>query len=106
MKRLKRREDEKSSKKKVLRIAKFVGVILLVVFALEIWMVNRLSTYGNKIQSFKQQEAALQLENQVLTNQIAQKASLMSTEKRSTALGFDSVKSVEYLKPTNIASVF
>lgn len=79
-------------------------VFLLAIFALEVWMVNRLSTYGEKLNQIKLAESKLQLENQLLENKIAQKSSLLQTTKNSGQLGFSEIKNVEYIKPLNMAS--
>lgn len=89
------------------RILKISLVVIGLVFLLEIWMVNRLSTSGDKIQELKQTRASLQLENQVLESHIAQQSSLVSLEGKAVNLGFDSIKTIEYVKiPTDLASIF
>lgn len=96
--------NKKQPKKRVLRVLKVVALFLVVVFVLEIWMVNRLSTYGKKIEELKVIEANLQLENQVLENSIAQRASLGQIEEKSTKLGFGSIKNPEYIKSSPLAA--
>lgn len=96
--------EENTSKKRIIKVTKIVGIIFVIVFILEVWMVNRLSTYGNRIENLKQEEAALILQNQILENQIAQNQSLGRLEKLSNELGFDSIKNIEYYKSANIAS--
>lgn len=105
MKRIKFEENIKS-KNKILKSVKILAAVFLIIFLFEVWMTSRLSTYGNKIQEIKNTQAKLQLENQVLENQIAQSTSLLSLEKKSTELGFDSIKNLEYYRPANIASAF
>lgn len=95
MKRLKIHEAQ--PKKKILRITKLLAIVFGVVLVLEVWMVNRLSTYGTKIEELKAIEANLQLENQVLENTIAQKASLKQVELKAVLLGFSSIKNLEYV---------
>lgn len=86
---------------------KIIIPVLIFVFLLEIWMVNRLATYGNKIQEIKQAKAQLELENQVLENLVAENSSLISLEEKAAHWGFDSAKNWEYIKSSqNIASVF
>lgn len=87
-----------------LRIVKIMGVFLIIVFILEIWMVNRLSTYGTKIEQLQEAEVNLKLENQILENQIAQNSSLAQIEERSSLLGFGNTKNLEYIKSPALAS--
>lgn len=104
MKRL--QEKEEKTTKKTLRIIKIVGVIVFVIFLVEIWMVNRLSTYGKKIQEIKVVKANLELENQNLENAIAQNSSLKEIENKAARLGFTSIKNLEYVKQPRLASAF
>jgi hypothetical protein len=53
----------------------------------------------------KKIEAKLELENDILETQIAQKESLQFIEQHATHLGFSSNKTVDYIKPANIASI-
>ncbi|MCL5783794.1 MAG: hypothetical protein M1142_00350 [Patescibacteria group bacterium] len=104
MKRL-RQEENNKPKKKVWKAFKVFIAIFLVVLFIEIFMANRLSTYGDKIQQLKDAQASLELENQVLENQIARQSSLISVETKSSKLGFETVKNFEYINPTaDIAS--
>lgn len=98
-------EEEQSSKNRILRGIKAGAIIFLVVFFLEIWMVTRLSTYGHKIQELKVAKANLELENQIIENQIAEKSSLISLEEKAEAYGFSNIKNLEYVKPASLASV-
>lgn len=78
-------------------------VVILLVSILEIWMVNRLSTYGDQIYQLQQNEASLRLENQLLENEIAERSSLIEGEKASKSLGFEKAKNLEYLSDLNLA---
>lgn len=60
----------------------------MIVFILEIWVSNRLSTNGKQIQDIKKIQANLILENQILENSIAQNMSLGIIEQRAGSLGF------------------
>lgn len=90
---------------KIVRAVKVLGIIFLAVFVLEVWLMNRLSTYGNKIQELEVAKSNLKLENQVLENEIAQKASLNLIDQKAAGLGFNNIKNIEYIKPLNIASI-
>lgn len=98
-------EKEKNPKIKLTRMLKAGVVFFLVVFFLEIWMVNRLSTYGYKISELQKTKAALNLENQILENLIAEQVSLSSMESRANELGFALIKNLEYIKSASLASV-
>lgn len=76
-----------------------VGVLLVVLF-LEIWIVTRLSTAGDKISSLKKIQAELSSENETIANQIADKSSLISLEEKATSLGFGPLDKIEYIKST------
>lgn len=68
-------------------------------------MVNRLPTYGDKIQQLKEAKTALQLENRVLENTISENVALGLVEKRANRLGFETVKNLEYVKSLSLASI-
>lgn len=104
MKFLKQHQD-KQPRKKAIKIAQIAVITFLAIFFLEIWVVNRLSTYGNKIQELKNAKAALELENQILSNAIAKETSLTSVEKKAAVIGFASVKNYTYLSSPELASV-
>lgn len=76
---------------------------ILIVFAvlggivLEIWVTNRLVTYGEKIAEIQNAGAKLRMENQVLQNQISEQASLNQMKKYASGLGFRSGGKVEYI---------
>lgn len=73
--------------------------ILLIVFLLvvifEIWMVNRLSLYGEQISRIEKTSSELQMENQILKNTIDEYSSLFEIGKRAKLLGFEAVKNIE-----------
>lgn len=69
-------------------------------------MINRLSTYGEKINKIKQAQASLELENQVLENQIAQSASLLNIQEKANQLGFTQASRVEYIIGTSFARAY
>ena len=77
-----------------------MGIVLFIGIFLEIWLVNRLSTYGQKIFQLERSSISLKMENQILINQIDKKASLAEIEKEAINLGFEKKISVEYLKVT------
>lgn len=103
MKRIKQNE-ESNPRKKVVRIIKISVAVFLVMIFVEVWMVNRLSTYGHKIQQLKIAQDNLKLENQVLQNQVDQNTSLNTMEKKAQLLGFSNSKTVDYVKEPALAS--
>lgn len=78
-------------------------VVILAVSVLEIWVVNRLSTYGDQISQLQQREASLRMDNQLLENEIAEKASLIEIDRASKSLGYQKVKNFEYVSDLNLA---
>lgn len=82
---------------------KLIIVVMVVALFVEVWAVNRLSTSGAKINELKRQQAALQLQNQVLEDKVAQSASLRTIASQSGNLGFGSIKNIEYIKAEAIA---
>lgn len=82
-----------------------IGLVLLIIFVvtIEIWMANRLATFGEKINSLESTKYSLQLENDYIKNQIAQKKSLNLNQKKSWNLGFGKIKNIEYVKDNSIA---
>ena len=104
MKRLIKQEEDNKPRRKIIRIVKFVVILFLLFFALEILMVNRLSTYGDKIQDLKNTQASLELENQILEYKISERTSLQKIESKASLFGFNSRKNIEYLQPVSLAS--
>ena len=65
---------------------------------IEIWVANRMSTFGENINGLESTKYSLQLENDYLRNQIAQKKSLTLNEKKSQSLGFNKIKNIQFIK--------
>lgn len=82
-----------------------IGLALIIIFVitLEIWVVNRSATFGEKINSLEATKYSLELENDYLRNQVAQKKSLTLNQKKSMNLGFGKIKNIEYIKTSPIA---
>lgn len=85
------------------KILLFVAILIVSLTVVEIWTMNRLSTYGERISKLEQAKKSLVLENQILENQIAKESSLKSIDAQSKALGFFRVGKVEYIKQTELA---
>ena len=75
----------------------FLGLIL------EIWVMNRLSTFGEQIVKLERSAAELKLENKILENQIAEKSSLRAVKEYSRVLAFTNIKNITYIKPSEVA---
>lgn len=82
-----------------------IFLVVLVIFAatLEIWVVNRLATYGGQINQLEKSKSALMLQNQILKNQIAQNSSLKVLETKAHNLGFEPIKNIQYIKDMGLA---
>jgi hypothetical protein len=82
-----------------------IGLVLLIIFVvtIEIWVANRLATFGEKINGLEATKYSLKLENDYIRNQIAQKKSLSLNQKKSLNLGFDKIKKIEYIKTSPFA---
>jgi hypothetical protein len=93
-------ETESFLRKKIIIL---ILVILVPLVILEIWAVNRLSTYGEKISSFVSAKQSLELENQVLRNQIAEKSSLQYVNEEASNLGFGRNTKAEYINQSDLA---
>jgi hypothetical protein len=85
------------------KIILFIALIVILIMILEIWAVNRLATYGDKISKLEQAKNALVLDNQILTRQIAQEASLKTVDQEAKVLGFDRTRKLEYLQDSGLA---
>ncbi len=86
------------------KLVKFSLAAFLVIFLLEIWTVNRLATFGDKIQQIEDTRASLELENQYLKSQIAEQSSLPVVEKKAAELGFVPMENLAYLQTTSLAA--
>ena len=80
-------------------------LVLISTVILEIWLINRLASYGEKFNQVKQTQSAIELDNQMLENEISQKSSLSFTQEKANQLGFNSTKNIEYFKPEALATL-
>lgn len=67
-------------------------------------MVNRLATMGAKIAQLDQVKNSLDLENQLLESQIAQKSALNNIDQKASDLGFKPIGQVESINSPKIAA--
>lgn len=98
---LKREKSKGLLNKKILTV---LSVTFLVCLVIEVWTVNRLSSYGAKLNQIKSAQINLELQNQVLENEIAQKTALSYIEKAADSLGFANIKNIEYLNSPVVAN--
>lgn len=70
---------------------------------MQIWVLNRLSTFGERINQIERNKTALKMENQILENQIAQYSALQKIKVQAANLGFKSINQIEYWKSDGLA---
>lgn len=79
---------------------KYIGAVMVCLFVLiliEIWANNNVVTYGEKLEKLLTIQRSLNLENQILTNEIAKQQSLSNIASRSAELGFSGPESIQYI---------
>ncbi|MDO8429366.1 MAG: hypothetical protein Q7S88_01940 [Candidatus Daviesbacteria bacterium] len=91
--------------KSYLKYLKIIAVIFVLVLVAEVWMVNRLATFGSKLQDLKEEQVTVSLQNQILQNQIAEYVSLVTIDQRAKSLGFDTTLNLDYHLSKSIASL-
>jgi hypothetical protein len=64
---------------------------------LEIWLVNRLATYGEQLSKLDRLKVGLLLDNEILENQIAEKSSFNKIISQAKLLNFGKIKNLEYI---------
>lgn len=102
MKKYRQEETKKTHKKTVYFVT--LGVIILSVFLVaQVWLANRFSTYGEKIQDLSNKKTSLALENRILESKIADRSSLLRVEDSAVKLGFVKISNIQYLKPVTLA---
>jgi len=96
-------DDKKAffTRKKIIAL---LGLTILVGAILEIWVSNRLATFGTQYTEIERAKNSLTLENQLLEDQIATKESLSRTQKYAELIGFQQVKNIEYIETASGSS--
>jgi hypothetical protein len=79
-------------------------VILSLGVILQIWVMNRMATFGEQLTGIEQTKSELTMENQILENQIAQASSLQTIKFYASNLGFRSISKVTYVHTPDLAS--
>lgn len=72
---------------------------------LQIWVINRMSTFGEQITRIEMLKGDLKMENQLLENSIAEKSTLAKLKLYANHLGFDAVKNIQYIQQARSASI-
>lgn len=85
------------------KILTILFLILILGIILEIWIVNRLSTYGAQISKIETASANLRIENQVLKNKLDLQSSINVIEEKAKEMGFEKIKKVNAILPPDIA---
>ena len=72
---------------------------------LEIWMVNRLATYGEQLSKLEEIKGKLLTENELLENEIAAKSSLSHLGEQARSEGFVPIRNIEVIGASDSAEV-
>src|SRR3989344_5151718 len=76
-----------------------IGIsVLIISIIIEVYVVNSLSSYGDSFSDLEIVKSNLELENQILKNKIATEGGLNLIQIRASALGFEPIKSMGYIK--------
>lgn len=75
-----------------------LSFILILVILLEVWAVNRLSTYGEQLSQIDASISQFKLENSILEGEIAARSSLNKIEKIARNLGFEPPSKIQFIK--------
>lgn len=86
--------EKKTPKRHLLWVALYLFVLILT----QIWVNNTAVSYGEKLESISKLKYALEMENQILENEIADGSSLGSIASNSAKLGFSKIDSIQYIR--------
>ncbi|OGE34493.1 hypothetical protein A3H85_03920 [Candidatus Daviesbacteria bacterium RIFCSPLOWO2_02_FULL_40_8] len=84
-----------------MRLPKIIKIgisVLIISIIIEVYVVNSLSSYGDSFSDLEIVKSNLELENQILKNKIATEGGLNLIQIRASALGFEPIKSMGYIK--------
>lgn len=96
---IKKFEPEKQEKSKFPKF--WVGVTVVFLFCLvliEIWVNTATVSYGGEFKQLEEIQKQMLMENQILENEIAKRASLINVSSISAELGFTPANSVQYIR--------
>lgn len=82
----------------LIKIIKIGLVVFVVGVVIEVLIINRLSTYGEKINQIEREKTQLELENADLKDKLFHKISLNQSSKMAEYLGFEPIKNIQYIK--------
>ncbi len=91
-------QHKKVPSSSLIKIIKISLVVFVVGVVLEVLIINRLSTFGAKINQIEKEKSQLELENADLKDKLFNKISLDKTSKKAMEVGFEPIKSIEYIK--------
>lgn len=74
------------------------GLCFSILILLEVWAINTMISFGKKFDEMVALEHALETENQVLENEIAQTSALSVVATRAAELGFLKAQSIQYIR--------
>lgn len=86
---------EKKSSKKHWIIVAFSLFILIII---QIWASNTVVAFGEKLSSISKLKYKLEIDNQILENEIADRSSLKNLATKSSELGFSKIESIQYIR--------
>lgn len=95
---IKKFEPEEQKKGFSRRYIALSVICLFVLMLVEIWAGNNVVAYGEKFEKLSTLQKTLNLENQILENEIAEKESLNNIASRSGELGFSEPQSIQYIR--------
>lgn len=72
------------------------GLTILII--VQIWASNTAVIYGEKFDAVSALQQSLYMENQILENEIAKRASLSNIASKSAMLGFFKLVDVQYIR--------
>ena len=75
-----------------------VSLGLFILILTQIWANNTMVIYGEKFGKLSSLQQTLNLENQILENEIARQASLISVASKSASLGFLKLDNIQYIR--------
>lgn len=95
---IKKFEPELPQKGVSKKLAASVAACLFVLTLVQIWVSNTVVSYGEKFEKLSYLEQTLKMENQILENEIAKRASLTNLATKSAELGFYKQDSIQYIR--------
>lgn len=75
-----------------------VSVSLFILVLFEVWASNTVVTFGAKLERVSALAQSLRMENQILENEIAKRASLANIASESAMLGFSQTEGLQYIR--------